>query len=217
MVGFGDAASDSVDDDDGNDPLASDSEIEGTIDGAGENDGSENEDQDGVEDDDDAASVTSESSVSSTASQKAAKDAFFAPAPTETKGAKNSFATLNLSRPVTRALTAMSLSTPTPIQVRTIPLALEGQDILGSATTGSGKTLAFLIPTLERLMYRERKGGKHGRGGEIRVLVLVPTRELAVQCADVGKSLARFTDITFGVIVGASDAGSLKSRVFMSV
>lgn len=51
-------------------------------------------------------------------------------------------------------------------------------------------------------MYREKKGGKHGRGGEIRVLVLVPTRELAVQCADVGRSLARFTDITFGVIVG---------------
>lgn len=74
--------------------------------------------------------------------------------------------------------------------------------MLGSAVTGSGKTLAFLIPTLERLMFRERKGGKHGRGGEIRVLVLVPTRELAVQCVDVGKSLARFTDITFGLIVG---------------
>lgn len=96
----------------------------------------------------------------------------------------------------------MSLSSPTPIQTRTIPLALEGQDVLGSAVTGSGKTLAFLIPTLERLMYREKRGGKGGRGGEIRVLVLVPTRELAVQCADVGKSLARFTDITFGVIVG---------------
>jgi ATP-dependent RNA helicase DDX27 len=204
LVGFGAAVSDSGDEDDDdnddNDPLASGSDIEGTIDGADDN--SENEDG---QDDDDAASMTSGSSVSSTASQKAAKEAFFAPAPsepTEAKGAKNSFASLNLSRPLIRALTAMSLSTPTPIQSRTIPLALEGQDILGSATTGSGKTLAFLIPILERLMYRERKSGKHGRGGEIRVLVLVPTRELAVQCADVGKSLARFTDITFGVIVG---------------
>ena len=71
-----------------NDPLASDYEIEGTIDADGD---SEN-------DDDDTASVTSASSVSSTASQKAVKEAFFAPAPTETKGAKNnSFASLNLS------------------------------------------------------------------------------------------------------------------------
>ncbi|KAF9509389.1 hypothetical protein BS47DRAFT_1365276 [Hydnum rufescens UP504] len=78
----------------------------------------------------------------------------------------------------------------------TIPVALEGHDVLGSAVTGSGKTAAFMIPSLERLMYRERGGP-----GEIRVLILVPTRELAVQCADVGKSLARFTDVTFGVVV----------------
>ena len=101
-----------------NDPLASDYEIEGTIDADGD---SEN-------DDDDTASVTSASSVSSTASQRAAKEAFFAPAPTEAKGAKNdSFASLNLSRPLMHALTAMSLSTPTPIQAQTIPLALEAK------------------------------------------------------------------------------------------
>ena len=91
-----------------NDPLASDYEIEGTIDATDDDGDSEN-------DDNDTASVTSASSVSSTASQKAVKGAFFAPAPTEAKGAKNnSFASLNLSRPLTRTLTAMSLSTPTP-------------------------------------------------------------------------------------------------------
>ena len=63
--------------------------------------------------------------------------------------------------------------------------------------TGSGKTAAFMIPCLERLIYRDKSGA-----GEIRVLILVPTRELAVQCADVGKSLARFMDISFGVVVG---------------
>ena len=146
-VGFGATASD--DGDDGrwsdNDPLASDYEIEGTIDATDDDGDSEN-------DDDDTASVTSASSVSPTASQRTAK-VFFAPAPTKAKGAKNnSFASPNLSHPLIRALTAMSLSTPTPIQAQTIPLALEGQDI---ATTGSGKTLAFLIPTLERLLYRE--------------------------------------------------------------
>lgn len=196
--GFGAGADEDgdEDEDEDGDPLASDSES-GTVDG-------DDDDDDEAEDDDDGASVASSaSSVSSTASQKAAKDAFFAPSEPEAKTTKKtSFASLNLSRPLIRALTAMSLSSPTPIQARTIPLALEGQDVLGSAVTGSGKTLAFLIPTLERLMYREKRGGKGGRGGEIRVLVLVPTRELAVQCADVGKSLARFTDITFGVIVG---------------
>ena len=140
MVGFGAAASDDGDDGDDNDPFGSDYEIEGTI-GATDDDGdSENEDDQSEADldDDDTASVASASSVSSTASQKAAKEAFFAPAPTEAKGAKNdSFASLNISRPLIRAFTAMSLSTPTPIQAQTIPLALEGQDILGLATTGS--------------------------------------------------------------------------------
>lgn len=174
---------------------------------AGEDDEESDTDEQDDDDDDDASIASSTSSVSSTASQKAAKDAFFAPSQPESKSSKKStsFASYNLSRPLIRALTAMSFSSPTPIQARTIPLALEGQDVLGSATTGSGKTLAFLIPTLERLMYREKRNGKgsaRGGGGEIRVLILVPTRELAVQCADVGKSLARFTDITFGVIVG---------------
>jgi ATP-dependent RNA helicase DDX27 len=132
-----------------------------------------------------------------TQAEKDRKAAFFAaPKDRETDNA-SSFSALNLSRPLVRALTTLSFSTPTPIQASTIPVALEGHDVLGSAVTGSGKTAAFMIPSLERLMYRERSGP-----GEIRVLILVPTRELAVQCADVGKSLARFTDVTFGVVVG---------------
>lgn len=203
-AGFGAGASDEGEEatDEEEDPLAA-SDDEG---GESDEEDPDEELDEGSDDDSDARSTASGSSVSSTASQKAQKDAFFAPSePAPTSASKkqksSDFNSLNLSRPLIRALTAMSFSTPTPIQSRTIPLALAGQDVLGSAQTGSGKTLAFLIPTLERLMYRERKSGK-GRGGEIRVLILVPTRELAVQCADVGKSLARFTDITFGVIVG---------------
>lgn len=104
---------------------------------------------------------------------------------------------LNLSRPILRAIQAINFTTPTPIQKKAIPIALQGLDVLGSAVTGSGKTAAFMIPILERLTYKDRNGG-----GETRVLILMPTRELAVQCAEVAKSLARFMDVTFAVVVG---------------
>ncbi len=75
------------------------------------------------------------------------------------------------------ALKAANYSEPTPIQAQLIPLALEGQDVLGQAQTGTGKTAAFAIPILERLESRPAKLGPQG-------LILVPTRELAVQVRD---------------------------------
>ncbi len=75
------------------------------------------------------------------------------------------------------ALKAANYSEPTPIQAQLIPLALEGQDVLGQAQTGTGKTAAFAIPILERLESRSAKLGPQG-------LILVPTRELAVQVRD---------------------------------
>jgi ATP-dependent RNA helicase DDX27 len=73
---------------------------------------------------------------------------------------------------------------------------MAGHDVCGSAATGSGKTAAFLLPVLERLLYRP---AKHAA---TRVLVVTPTRELAVQCHVVCKKLGQFTDITAGLIVG---------------
>ena len=74
-------------------------------------------------------------------------------------------------------------------QWKTIPLALAGHDICGSAVTGSGKTAAFLLPSLERLLYRDR------HVPAIRVVVVLPTRELAQQCFTVCQQLVQFTDI----------------------
>ncbi|KAG0143867.1 hypothetical protein CROQUDRAFT_48187 [Cronartium quercuum f. sp. fusiforme G11] len=91
----------------------------------------------------------------------------------------------------------MGLTTPTPIQRQTIPLALLGKDLVCSSVTGSGKTLGYLVPIFERLMWRDRKGG-----GRTRVMVLTPTRELAVQVYQVGKLLGRYTDLTFSLCVG---------------
>ncbi|KIK83138.1 hypothetical protein PAXRUDRAFT_35494 [Paxillus rubicundulus Ve08.2h10] len=116
-----------------------------------------------------------------------------------------SFLTMNLSRPIQKALTTLGFVSPTPIQAATIPVALLGKDVVGNAVTGSGKTAAFTIPLLERLLYRER--GKHA--ATTRCLVLVPTRELAVQCFEMGSKLAAHTDIRFCLVVGGL---SLKSQ-----
>ncbi|KAF5390357.1 hypothetical protein D9757_002906 [Collybiopsis confluens] len=109
----------------------------------------------------------------------------------------DSFLTMNISRPIIKSLTTLGFHHPTPIQAATIPIALLGKDIVGGAQTGSGKTAAFIIPMLERLLYREK--GK--KAAATRCLVLVPTRELAVQCYDVGTKLGTHTDITFCVVV----------------
>jgi ATP-dependent RNA helicase DDX27 len=111
----------------------------------------------------------------------------------------SSFLTMNLSRPILKAITALGFSKPTPIQAAAIPVALLGKDVVGGAVTGSGKTAAFIIPMLERLLYRDR--GK--KAAAIRCLILVPTRELAVQCFEVGSALATHTDIRFCLITGA--------------
>lgn len=120
---------------------------------------------------------------------------FFAPADGASFHA-NSFMELNLSRPLLRACEALGYSKPTPIQAACIPLALTGRDICGSAITGSGKTAAFALPTLERLLYRPK------RIPAIRVLILTPTRELAVQVHSMLEKIAQFTDIRCCLVVG---------------
>ena len=106
------------------------------------------------------------------------------------------FSQLNLSRPIMRGVAAMGYTQPTPIQAKTIPQALAGKDVCGSAVTGSGKTGAFLLPILEKLLQLPR--------GATRALILAPTRELAAQCISMMTSIARFTDLTSCLIVGGA-------------
>lgn len=86
------------------------------------------------------------------------------------------FSELPISPYVKERLSAAHFSTPTPVQAAAIPPALEGRDVLATAPTGTGKTLAFLVPIAERLLQRKAQA--------IAALVLVPTRELAMQVAD---------------------------------
>jgi ATP-dependent RNA helicase RhlE len=98
--------------------------------------------------------------------------------------ANAAFAALGVAQPLCNALKVQGYDTPTPIQVRAIPLLLQGRDLLGLAQTGTGKTAAFALPILQRLAAETIPGHKVPRA-----LVLVPTRELAVQ---VGESFAAY-------------------------
>ena len=86
-----------------------------------------------------------------------------------------SFADLGLAPPLLKALAEVGYESPSPIQAATIPLLLAGSDIVGQAQTGTGKTAAFALPALSRLDPARR---------EVQVLVVVPTRELAIQVAE---------------------------------
>ncbi|KAK3942358.1 ATP-dependent RNA helicase DRS1 [Diplogelasinospora grovesii] len=126
---------------------------------------------------------------------------FFAPEEVEDKSAKgkkdtSSFQGMSLSRPILRGLTSVGFTKPTPIQAKAIPIALMGKDLVGGAVTGSGKTAAFVVPILERLLYRPKKVPTS------RVVILTPTRELAIQCHAVAVKLASHTDIKFCLAVG---------------
>ncbi|CAM0135987.1 nucleolar DEAD-box protein required for synthesis of 60S ribosomal subunit [Umbelopsis sp. WA50703] len=124
------------------------------------------------------------------------KKAYFAPETDQPAMAYESFAAMNLSRPIQKGLAQVGFVAPTAIQCKTIPVALLGKDICGGAVTGSGKTAAFVVPILERLLYRPRQNAS------TRVLILCPTRELAVQVHSVAVKLASFTDIQFCLCVG---------------
>jgi ATP-dependent RNA helicase DDX27 len=172
------------------------SDIDMSADDEEEDEEEDEEDEEELDGDDGSDEESGDDAI-----ELARKDAFFSSDPTTTDTPiATTFASMNLSRQLLRSLTALNLTTPTPIQARAIPLALLGRDILGSAVTGSGKTAAFLIPILERLTYRDR-----GKGGQAcRVLILCPTRELAVQCEAVGKALAEKggLDVRFALLVG---------------
>ena len=113
------------------------------------------------------------------------------------------FSTLGLTKPILQGVQAMGYGDPTPIQLRAIPPALEGKDVIASAQTGTGKTAAFGLPILQRL-------ASHGR---CRCLILEPTRELAMQVETAIRDFARFTDIRVASIYGGVGYGAQRSAL----
>eukprot|EP00127_Corallochytrium_limacisporum_P002334 Clim_evm122s109 gene=Clim_evmTU122s109 len=131
--------------------------------------------------------------------KEAAKRAFFDTID-DTKNATlaSSFKDLHLSRPILKACDKMKLKVPTPVQSACVPVALQGRDICACAETGSGKTAAYLLPILERLLFRQKQEPA------TRCLVVCPTRELAVQVHEAVVKFTEFTDVTSCLVVGGT-------------
>jgi ATP-dependent RNA helicase RhlE len=115
---------------------------------------------------------------------------------TVAKTAGISFEQLKLIDPILRAIEAEGYESPSPIQQQAIPPVLAGRDLLGCAQTGTGKTAAFALPILQRL------SAEQARSRDPRVLVLAPTRELALQIGDSFKSYGRNLPLRSAVVFG---------------
>jgi ATP-dependent RNA helicase RhlE len=109
------------------------------------------------------------------------------------------FEELGLPPDIVRAVTEKGYTTPTPIQAQSIPILLEGRDILGSAQTGTGKTAAFALPALARL-------GAHQPNGP-RILVLEPTRELAAQVDEQFRAYGKYGNCRCALLHGGVGYG----------
>ncbi|KAI7741412.1 hypothetical protein M8C21_000872 [Ambrosia artemisiifolia] len=109
------------------------------------------------------------------------------------------FTSLPLSEPTMKAIADIGFQNMTQIQARAIPPLLEGKDVLGAARTGSGKTLAFLVPAVE-LLYNAHFAPRNGTG----VVVICPTRELAIQTHAVASDLLKYHSQTLGLVIGGA-------------
>src|SRR5438874_1155499 len=107
------------------------------------------------------------------------------------------FSELPLSPYIQARLAAAQFTIPTPVQQETIPAALAGSDIFATAQTGTGKTLAFLVPVMEQLLNTPAKG--------VTTLILVPTRELAMQVAAEYDALRGAKLPPAALVMGGSD------------
>tara|TARA_R110001606_G_scaffold189915_1_gene337806 strand:- start:347 stop:1678 length:1332 start_codon:yes stop_codon:yes gene_type:complete len=122
------------------------------------------------------------------------------------------FAKLGLSTPLVQAITELGYQTPTPIQEQAIPAILSGNDLIATAQTGTGKTAAFVLPLLERF-----SNAGTLRGKRIRALILVPTRELAVQVEANVAQYAKHTHLTSMAVYGGVDTEAQKERLIKGV
>ena len=121
------------------------------------------------------------------------------------------FTDLKLIKPILDALITEGYTQPTPIQEKAIPSILEGRDLLGTAQTGTGKTAAFAIPILQNL------AEKNSRNNNIKVLILTPTRELAIQIEEsfnaYGRNLNLRNLVVFGGVKQAAQEKALRRGV----
>ena len=107
------------------------------------------------------------------------------------------FQDLNIVEPILKSLKIEGYTHPTPIQEKSIPILLQGKDLLGCAQTGTGKTAAFAIPIIQHL-YNDRSRQLNRR--KVKALIVTPTRELAIQIGESFSTYSKFTNIKNTVI-----------------
>ncbi|WP_298632570.1 DEAD/DEAH box helicase [uncultured Umboniibacter sp.] len=122
------------------------------------------------------------------------------------------FSELGLKSSIVSAVTEKGYSTPTPIQAKTIPVILKGRDVIAAAQTGTGKTAGFVLPLLQQL-----DSGHTLRGKRIRSLILVPTRELAIQVHDNVVAYAKNLSLSSMAMYGGTDIDAQKKRLIEGV
>jgi ATP-dependent RNA helicase RhlE len=115
-----------------------------------------------------------------------------------------SFADLKLAPELLKALTESGYTTPTPVQAQAIPVVLEGHDLMGGAQTGTGKTAAFALPMLQKLLPHASSSTSPAKH-PVRALILVPTRELAIQVEQSVRTYAKHTNLRSLVVFGGVD------------
>jgi ATP-dependent RNA helicase RhlE len=123
------------------------------------------------------------------------------------------FTSLNIIDPILRAIAEEGYTTPTPVQAESIPIVLEGNDLLACAQTGTGKTAAFAIPVLQHL----HNSHVHGEKRRVKALVLTPTRELAVQIGESFTAYGRHSGITNTVLFGGVNQNPQTARLLRGV
>lgn len=116
------------------------------------------------------------------------------------------FADLNLSKPLLRAIDDLGLKTPTPIQEKAYPVIMSGRDAVVIAQTGTGKTFSYLLPILKQHTYSEQRAP--------RVVIVVPTRELVVQVVDEIEKLGKYISVRCVGVYGASNINTQKQKVY---
>ncbi|MDO8435249.1 MAG: DEAD/DEAH box helicase [bacterium] len=122
--------------------------------------------------------------------------------PEPTQSEANGFLGLGIAPTFLEILARLRFTTPTPIQAKAIPVAIQGKDIVGIAQTGTGKTLAFGIPMLQRLAQIKGQG-----------LVLLPTRELAIQVDEVLRKIGGGINLRTAVLIGGAPMGPQKTAI----
>ncbi|KAM3622323.1 uncharacterized protein V6R79_023165 [Siganus canaliculatus] len=209
----GSAGKNQDDDDDGDDDDDDDDEDEDVKPPGGEEEEEDEEEDEEEEDDEDEFDSGDEKILTKSdtlrekerrgkkrKAEEEAPESFFADA--SQFNDQLTFDGMNLSRPILKAITALGFKQPTDIQKACVPVGLLGKDLCACAATGTGKTAAFMLPVLERLVYKPKTSQV------TRVLVLVPTRELGIQVHSVARQLAQFTSITTCLAVGGLDLKS---------